>query len=41
MKEGPAPRHGNQLNVLFCDGNVQAMTYDQLLQLTPRAFEVE
>ena len=41
MKDGPAPRHGNVLNVLFCNGNVQAMTYDQLLQLHPRAFEIE
>jgi prepilin-type N-terminal cleavage/methylation domain-containing protein/prepilin-type processing-associated H-X9-DG protein len=38
---GPVPRHGNQLNVLFCDGRVQAMTYKQLLELHPKAFEVD
>jgi len=40
--EGPKPRHGNQLNVLFCDGNVQTMSYEQLLELhRAKAFEIK
>ncbi len=38
---GPVPRHGDQLNVLFCDGRVEAMTYAQLLDLHPTAFEID
>jgi prepilin-type N-terminal cleavage/methylation domain-containing protein/prepilin-type processing-associated H-X9-DG protein len=37
---GPLPRHGDLLNVLFCDGRVEAMTYDQVLELHPEAFEI-
>jgi len=40
--DGPKPRHGNQLNVLFCDGSVQTMTYEQLLELhRAKAFEID
>jgi prepilin-type N-terminal cleavage/methylation domain-containing protein/prepilin-type processing-associated H-X9-DG protein len=40
--QGPQPVHNNQLNVLFCDGRVQAMTYEQLLELhRAKAFEIE
>jgi len=39
---GPKPRHGNQLNVLFCDGSVQTMTYERLLELhRAKAFEIK
>lgn len=41
-EDGPKPRHGNQLNVLFCDSSVQAMTYEQLLELhRDKAFEID
>jgi prepilin-type N-terminal cleavage/methylation domain-containing protein/prepilin-type processing-associated H-X9-DG protein len=41
-EEGPKPRHGNQLNVLFCDGSVQTMTYEKLLELhRAKAFEID
>jgi prepilin-type N-terminal cleavage/methylation domain-containing protein/prepilin-type processing-associated H-X9-DG protein len=41
-EDGPKPRHGNQLNVLFCDGSMQTMTYARLLELhRARAFEIE
>jgi prepilin-type processing-associated H-X9-DG protein len=41
-REGPRPRHGNQLNVLFCDGSMQTMTYNQLLELLhAKAFEID
>jgi prepilin-type N-terminal cleavage/methylation domain-containing protein/prepilin-type processing-associated H-X9-DG protein len=40
--DGPKPRHGNQLNVLFCDGGVQTMSYAQLLELhRAKAFEIK
>jgi len=40
--EGPTPRHGGKLNVLFCDGRVESMTYDRLLEsYHPDAFAIE
>ena len=38
---GPQPVHNGQLNVLFCDGRVESMSYPQLLDLHPEAFEVD
>jgi len=38
---GPVPRHGNRLNVLFCDGAVQGMTYSEVVELHPDAFEIQ
>jgi|LakMenEpi03Aug12_release.lakeMendotaPanAssembly.Ray.scaffolds.fasta_scaffold309380_2 prepilin-type N-terminal cleavage/methylation domain-containing protein/prepilin-type processing-associated H-X9-DG protein len=41
-REGPKPRHGNQLNALFCDGSVQTISYEQLLELhRANAFEIK
>jgi prepilin-type N-terminal cleavage/methylation domain-containing protein/prepilin-type processing-associated H-X9-DG protein len=40
--DGPKPRHGNQLNALFCDGSVQTMSYEQLLELhRAKAFKID
>ncbi|MGZ0655462.1 type II secretion system protein [Coraliomargarita sp. W4R72] len=38
---GPQPFHGDSLNVLYCDGSVVSMTYDELLNISPEAFSID